>query len=137
MSMPVTETGGRAREPDESGFARSRDGLRLFWEVHGDGAPSIVLLPPCPISHSRIWKAQVHPLARRHRVVAYDGRGNGRSDHPDPSGPWVYRWYVEDLETIMDATGTESAVLVGICSDGVFPAIQMAAEHPERVLGIV
>ena len=44
-----------------------------------------MLLPPTPISHSRIWKAQVHYLARHHRVVVYDGRGNGNSDIPDPS----------------------------------------------------
>jgi UDP:flavonoid glycosyltransferase YjiC (YdhE family) len=37
----------------------------------------------------------------------------------------------------MDATATESAVLAGICSDGVWPSIQIAAAHPERVLGIV
>ena len=135
--MAVTHTGGRAREPDDSGFVRSADGLRLYWEVHGDGSPTIVFLPPCPISHSRIWKAQVHPLARRHRVIVYDGRGNGRSDHPDPSGPWVHRWYVDDLETVMDATRTGRAVLVGLCGDGVFPSIRFAAEHPERVLGIV
>ena len=84
--MTVTETGARAREPDERGFATTDDGLRLYWEVHGGGSPSIVLLPPTPISHSRLWKAQVHHLARHHRVVVYDGRGNGRSDVPDVSG---------------------------------------------------
>src|SRR4051812_23936221 len=135
--MSVTETGTRAREPDEQGFATTPDGLRLHWEVHGTNTPTIVLLPPCPISHSRIWKAQVHPLARHHRVVVYDGRGNGLSDDPDPSGPWVYDWYAEDCLAIMDATGTDAAVLVGICSDGVYPSMQLAAEPPARVLGIV
>ena len=76
--MPITETGTRAREPDEAGYAETADGLRLYWEVHGSGEPTIVLLPPTPISHSRIWKAQVHYLARHHRVVVYDGRGNGQ-----------------------------------------------------------
>ena len=76
----------RAREPDESGYARAADGLRLYWEIHGGGSTTIVLLPPCPISHSRIWKAQVHYLARHFRVVAYDGRGNGNSGRPDPDG---------------------------------------------------
>jgi pimeloyl-ACP methyl ester carboxylesterase len=135
--MPVTETGTRAREPDRTGRATTRDGLGLHWEVHGDGSPAIVLLPPCPISHSRIWKAQIHPLARRHRVVVYDGRGNGLSDFPDPSGVWDYGWYADDCLAVMDATGTQSAVLVGLCGDGVFPSVQLAAQHPDRVLGIV
>ena len=85
--LPVTETGTRAREPDEAGYAETDDGLRLYWEVHGSGEPTIVLLPPTPISHSRIWKAQVAASHRHHRVVVYDGRGNGRSDSPDPAGP--------------------------------------------------
>ena len=37
----------------------------------------------------------------------------------------------------MDATGTDRAVLVGLCSDGVWRAIRLAAAQPERVLGIV
>src|SRR3954447_7443403 len=105
--MTVTETGTRAREPDDSGLALSQDGLRLYWEVHGSGPTTIVLLPPNPISHSRIWKAQLHYLARHHRVVCFDGRGNGRSDDPDPSGPFAHHWRAEDTVTVMDATGTD------------------------------
>ena len=96
-----------------------------------------MLLPPCPISHSRIWKAQVHYLARHFRVVTYDGRGNGRSGHPDPSGPWLDHWAASDCLTVMDATETEAAVLAGICSDGVWPSVQIAAAHPERVSRLV
>src|SRR4051794_27812997 len=135
--MTVTETGTRAREPDDSGHALSQDGLRLYWEVHGAGATTIVLLPPNPISHSRIWKGQVHFLARHHRVVVYDGRGNGHSDVPDVTRPWLGRWWADDCLAVMDATSTASAVLAGICSDGVWPSVQIAADHPDRVLGIV
>src|SRR3954469_14375166 len=85
----VTVTGTRARQPDEQGYATTDDGLRLYWEVHGGGGTTIVLLPANPISHSHLWKAQVHYLARHHRVVVYDGRGNGRSDTPDPETPWL------------------------------------------------
>jgi pimeloyl-ACP methyl ester carboxylesterase/predicted glycosyltransferase len=133
----VTETGTRAREPDESGFALSGDGLRLYWERHGAGSPSLVLMPPNPIGHSRIWKAQVHHLARHHRVIVYDGRGNGRADNPDPAATWLDRWRADDCLAVMDATGTRTAVLVGICGDGVWPSAQLAAAHPDRVLGIV
>jgi pimeloyl-ACP methyl ester carboxylesterase/predicted glycosyltransferase len=70
-------------------------------------------------------------------VLAYDGRGNGNSDLPDPAGPWLAGWRPADCLTVMDATSTETAVLVSICSDGVWPALQIAAAHPKRVLGIV
>jgi pimeloyl-ACP methyl ester carboxylesterase/predicted glycosyltransferase len=127
----------RAREPDRSGYATTPDGLRLYWEVQGVGATTIVLLPPNPISHSRIWKAQIHYLARHHRVVVYDGRGNGRSDSPDPSVVWPDEWNVSDCLTVMDATGTDAAILAGICGDGVWPSVQLAAAQPARVRGIV
>src|ERR1700704_947644 len=135
--MPITETGTRARQPDSSGYAVTGDGLRLNYEVFGQGHKTIVFLPANPISHSRLWKAQVHYLARHFRVVAYDARALFLSDPPDPSGKWFHRWWAEDCRTVMDATGTEAAVLVGICGDGVFPSAQLAVSDPDRVLGIV
>jgi len=135
--VTVTETGTRAREPDEAGYARSADGLRLYWEVHGRGGTTIVLLPTNPIGHSRLWKAQVHYLARHFRVLVYDGRGNGHSDSPDPAAEWQGEWWASDCLAVMAATSTEKAVLAGICVDGVWPSVQIAAAHPERVLGIV
>ncbi len=135
--MRVTETGTRARTPDEAGYASTPDGLRVYWEIHGDGPTTVVLLSPNPICHSRIWKGQVHYLARHHRVIVYDGRGNGLADDPDPSGPWVDRWRTIDCLAVLDATRTDQAVLVGICINGVWPSVQIAAEQPERVLGIV
>ncbi|HEY1456622.1 MAG TPA: alpha/beta fold hydrolase [Candidatus Dormibacteraeota bacterium] len=134
--MTVTETGTRARQPDASGFAVAKDGLRIHYEVFGAGQKTIVLMPANPISHSRLWKAQVHYLARHFRVITYDGRGNGLSDHPEATGLWQEDWYVDDCRAVMDATGTRAALLVAICSDGVFPALLLAASDPDRVLGI-
>ncbi|MBV8218303.1 MAG: alpha/beta fold hydrolase, partial [Solirubrobacterales bacterium] len=99
--------------------------------------PTIVLLPANPISHSRIWKGQIHYLARGHRVVVYDGRGNGNSDTPDTSAPFLDGWRASDCLAVMDATESDQAVLVGLCSDGVWPSVQLAVFHPQRVLGIV
>jgi pimeloyl-ACP methyl ester carboxylesterase len=134
--MGITETGTRARLPDSVGYATTHDGLRLYYEIFGAGDKTIVIMPASPISHSRLWKGQIHYLSRYFRVVAYDGRGNGKSDFPDPMTKFPPKFYARDCLSVMDATGTDSAVLVGICSDGVFPSFQIAAEHPERVLGI-
>jgi pimeloyl-ACP methyl ester carboxylesterase len=106
-----TATGTRARVPDESGHATAEDGLRLYWELHGAGSPTVVLLSSNPISHSGLWKAQVHYLARHHRVLVYDGRGNGKSENPDPAQQWLYKWWASDCLTVLDATATETAVL--------------------------
>jgi pimeloyl-ACP methyl ester carboxylesterase/predicted glycosyltransferase len=84
-----------------------------------------------------MWKGQVHHLARHFRLVTYDGLGNGLSDHPDPTGLWSPHTWANDCLTVMDATDSKSAVLVGLCADGVWPAIQLAASDPDRVEGIV
>lgn len=127
----------RAREPVETGFATSADGTCLAWESFGAGDPTILLLPSAPIIHSRQWKAQVHVLSRSWRVVTFDGRGNGRSDRPTDPAAFAGERILDDLRAVLDATGTPRAVLVGLCSDGVWPAVRLAADDPERVAGIV
>jgi pimeloyl-ACP methyl ester carboxylesterase len=132
-----TPDGGRARLAVSSGWAIAGDGVRLAYDVFGDGDPTIVLLPSTPIVHSRQWKGQIHFLSRFARVIAYDGRGNGRSDRPVVPEAYGSEPLTGDLEAVLDATGTTRAVLVGLCGDGVWPSIQFASADPDRVLGIV
>jgi pimeloyl-ACP methyl ester carboxylesterase/predicted glycosyltransferase len=119
----------RARYPDESGYVE-RDGVRLWYEVYGTGETTVFLLPTWSIVHSRHWKMQIPYLARHCRVVTFDGRGNGRSDRPE-SG-YEASEFAADALAVMDATATESAVLVSL-SLGAPRALLLATEHPERV----
>src|SRR2546430_17730121 len=111
--MAITETGTRARQPDSSGHAKSFDGLRIHYEVFGRGPKTIVFIPANSISHSRLWKAQVHYLARHFRVVTFDGRGQGLSDFPDTRGTWPANARVDDCLAVMDATGRSEERRVG------------------------
>ncbi|CUR58198.1 Alpha/beta hydrolase fold protein [metagenome] len=131
MTQPVTD----AREPDSVGFAE-RDGVRLAWRSYGTGGPPLLLLPTWQIIDSRFWKAQVAHLSRHHRVVTYDGRGTGASSRPAGSASYTTAECAEDVIAVMDATGLDAAVLVGL-SCGVAWAVTAAAEHPDRVLGVV
>ena len=124
----------RARYPDASGFVE-RDGGRVFWERYGEGEPPIVFVPPWQIVHSRVWKAQIPDFARRHVVVAWDNRGNGRSDRPTDPVAHTTRARAANLGAVMDASGVRAAVLVGLSSSSG-PMILFAAEQPERVLGL-
>jgi pimeloyl-ACP methyl ester carboxylesterase/predicted glycosyltransferase len=119
----------RARYPDESGSIE-RDGVRLHWEVYGSGSPTVFLLPTWSIIHSRHWKMQIPYLARHCRVLVMDGRGNGRSDRP--ASGYEEHEFAADALAVMDATGTDRAVLVSL-SLGAQRALLLAAEHPERV----
>jgi pimeloyl-ACP methyl ester carboxylesterase len=125
----------RARYPDDEGYVE-RDGVRVFWEVYGDGEPTVFLLPSWSIVHSRLWKAQIAYLARHFRVLTFDGRGNGRSDRPAEAAAYNPMEFAHDAVAVMDATGTDSAVNVSI-SAGTTWSLIIAAMHPERVLGAV
>jgi pimeloyl-ACP methyl ester carboxylesterase/predicted glycosyltransferase len=125
----------RARYPDREGYVE-RDGVRVFYELYGEGEPTVLLLPTWSIVHSRFWKAQIPYLARHCRVVTFDGRGNGRSDRPAGAAAYHPDEFAQDTLAVMDATDTEHASLVAL-SCGARWATILAAEHPERVDSIV
>jgi len=125
----------RARYPDQEGYVE-RDGVSVFYEAYGDGEPNILLLPTWSIIHSRCWKAQISYLARHFRVITFDGRGNGRSDRPSEPEAYAEQEFADDALAVMDATGTERAVLVSL-SRGAERSLLIGASHPERVAGMV
>jgi len=125
----------RARYPDEEGYVE-RDGIRIFYEVYGEGEPTVLLLPTWSIIHSRHWKMQIPYLARHCRVLTFDGRGNGRSDRPAEEEAYEEGEFAADALAVMDATATDRAAIVSF-SLGSQRALILAAEHPERVAGAV
>jgi pimeloyl-ACP methyl ester carboxylesterase len=124
----------RARYPDAEGYVE-RDGVRVFYEIYGDGPTTLLLFPTSPISHSRLWKAQIPYLARHVRVITFDPRGNGRSDRPETPEAYSYWEVVEDGRAILEATGTETAILAGLCDGGGY-ALMLAATRPATALGV-
>jgi pimeloyl-ACP methyl ester carboxylesterase/predicted glycosyltransferase len=125
----------RARHPDATGYIE-RDGVRVFWERYGDGEPTVLLLPTWSIIHSRFWKAQIPYLARHCRVITFDGRGNGRSDRPVGVEQYATGEFAADAIAVMDANDAERVTLLSL-SCGALWATAIAADHPERVAGVV
>ncbi len=125
----------RARYPDVEGFVE-RDGVRVAYEVYGQGEPTILFVPTWHIVHSRLWKAQIPYFARHGRVVTFDPRGNGKSDRPAEPEAYDEREMAADIVAVMDATGTDRASLVTL-SLGAQRGLLAAAEHPDRVEGFV
>jgi pimeloyl-ACP methyl ester carboxylesterase/predicted glycosyltransferase len=125
----------RARYPEIEDFIE-RDGVKIGYEVFGDGDPAIVFSPIDPMVDSRAWKAQVPYLARRHKVVTIDPRGNGRSDRPSTLEAYSDDEFDADLLAVMDTTEIDKAILIGICTSG-WRSLVAASRHPDRVLGVV
>jgi pimeloyl-ACP methyl ester carboxylesterase len=113
-----------------------RDGVRIAYEVAGTGAHTLLLLPAWMITNRRMWAAQTAGLSGAARLIAYDARGSGESDRPTDPAAYDVEELVADTIAVLDATGTERAVLVGNSLGGLV-ALLTAAQRPDRVAGLV
>ena len=125
----------RARYPNRDGYVE-RDGVKVHFELHGEGDKTVLLLPTWSIIHSRHWKAQIPYLARHFRVLTFDGRGNGRSDRPDSPDAYAEEEFAADAIAVMDETETDRALIVGF-SMGAQRGLILAGNHPDRVDGAI
>jgi pimeloyl-ACP methyl ester carboxylesterase/DNA-binding CsgD family transcriptional regulator len=119
-------------------YARSGE-AHVAYQVTGDGPVDLVLTPGF-ISHLDLqWESVgyrrfVRQLASFTRVIRYDKRGTGLSD-PVMTVPTLEQ-RVCDLGAVLDAAGSERAVVLGF-SEGGPTAIGFAVRRPERTLGLI
>lgn len=108
-----------------------RAGVRVHYQVFGEGRRTVLLLPSWSVVHSGLWARQVPYLAGRYTVIALDGRGNGASDRP--TGPDAYSdWeFAADALAVLDSVGVEDAAVVSM-SGGAASGLILAANSPER-----
>jgi pimeloyl-ACP methyl ester carboxylesterase len=117
----------------------SCDGLQIAYQVTGAGDIDIVLIPGF-ISHlDRDWEDPRHAYFLRRlgtmgRLIRFDKRGTGMSDRP--AGVPDLEMRMHDVLAVMDAVGSERAVVCGY-SEGGPMAVLLAATHPERVASLV
>ncbi len=81
------------------------------------------------------WASTARWLSERHRAVALDQRGHGRSDK-SPAVAYTREAYVEDAEAALEQLGLAPAVLIGHAM-GALTAWQLAAKRPDLVRGVI
>ncbi len=113
-----------------------RDGLRIAFQVFGDGPRAVLLLPTWSIVHSDFWRLQVPPLSRRYTVIAFDGRGNGASDRPIDPALYAEAAFADDAVAVLDAVGVDRAAIVSVSQGSAWGAI-LAATQPARVAAAI
>jgi pimeloyl-ACP methyl ester carboxylesterase len=113
------------------------NGLRLYYEVHGQprpGTPPLVLLhgggSTIDTSFSRLLPA----LARHRQVIAFDQQGHGRT--ADVDRPFSFEQSADDTAALLTHLGIERADLLGF-SNGASIALQVAIRHPRLVRKLV
>jgi len=125
----------RARYPDRDGYL-DRNGARIYFEIYENDGPTVFLGQSWQILPSRHWKMQIPYLSRHFRVVTFDPVGNGKSDRSDVKERYRATEVMADAIAVLDATGTETCVGVGLSLGGAL-VTYLAAFHPERFDGIV
>ena len=143
----MTETAEREPPAPPAGSVERRppvryttsDGLHIAYQITGGGDRDIVLIPGF-VSHLDLdWDDPRHAyfldrLGSMGRLVRFDKRGTGMSDRPQGVPDLETRMH--DVLAVMDAAGSEQAVVLGY-SEGGPMALLLAATHPERVSSLV
>lgn len=112
----------------------NRDGVAIYYEVHGDGPP--LLLTHGYSSTSAMWHGQIDALSRDHKLVLWDMRGHGLSDYPDDPKAYSEAQTVGDMAAILDAVGAERAIIGGL-SLGGYMSLAFYRAHPERARALL
>ena len=104
---------------------------RLYYEWHGpDEGPVVVLNNGILMNASSSWGPQLPALGRQCRVLCYDCRGQGLSEHP--AGGYSMAGHADDLAALLDALGVDAAHVAGISYGGEV-AQAFALAYPFRV----
>jgi DNA-binding winged helix-turn-helix (wHTH) protein len=118
-------------------YARSGE-LSIAYQVKGSGPRDLVLISGF-VSHLELdWAEPRHAhflkrLGSFARLIRFDKRGTGLSDRPGGLPDLETR--MDDVRAIMDAVGSERAVLFGY-SEGGPMAVLFAATYPERTAAL-
>jgi pimeloyl-ACP methyl ester carboxylesterase len=115
-------------------FARTSDGINLFYESAGSGTP-IIFVHEFGGSHWS-WEPQLNFFARRHRCITFAARGYPPSDIPESVDAYSQPRAADDIVEVLDAADIDKAHVVGL-SMGGFASLHVALRHPKRVLSVV
>ena len=128
-------------DPPEVRYARTVDGVHIAYQVVGSGPIDLVVVAS-GLGLGRIWGArQSETFPGRYaafsRLILLDRRGTGLSDHiVDREQQLTLESQLEDVRAVMDAAGSERAVLLGFES-GFAVAAMVAATFPERTAALI
>ena len=126
-------------ERSQTRYAKSGD-VSVAYQVSGEGGPIDLVLAPGTVSHLDIdwespdmlwWMERFHAFSR---LIRFDKRGTGLSDRVTNAATLEDR--TDDIRAVMDAAGSERAVILG-ASEGGAMACMFAATYPNRTRALI
>jgi pimeloyl-ACP methyl ester carboxylesterase len=111
-----------------------RDGVKIYYEVHGSGPP--LILTHGYSSTSAMWNGQIEALTKQHQLILWDMRGHGQSDYPADPAAYSEALTVADIAALLDEVGAAKAIVGGL-SLGGYMSLAFYRAHPERVSALL
>lgn len=135
MSLEVyaqqAQTVAYGNNPKAGGYA-TVNGLRIYYEVYGEGQPLVLLHGN---GGSIGGRARLIPLlAKKYKVIAIDSRCHGRSGCP--AGDMNYESMASDINGVLNQLQIDSALIWGH-SDGAILGLIMGYTYPSKVKKLV
>src|SRR5688500_574313 len=108
------------------------NGLRIYYEVHGEGEP--LLLIHGGTATSQAWASHLPAFTEHFWVFAPDSCGHGRTDNP--TGKLDYRVMADDVAALGDALGLQRPLVLGY-SDGGQISLELGIRFPGLARALV
>jgi len=127
--------------PPETRYALRED-LHVGYQIWGDGPVDVLefnnglMISIDETVDEPNWLRYTESLASFSRLIRFDCAGLGLSDPLPSSEPPTMQGWVDDALAVLDAAGSEKAVLLS-STGGSMPAMLLASQHPERVISLV
>jgi len=114
--------------------ATTDDGVKLYYEEAGSGAP-VVFVHEFAGDH-RSWEPQLRFFPRRYRCITFNARGYPPSDVPVDPERYSQARARDDVIAILDHLGIDRAHVVGL-SMGGFATLHVGLAHAHRARSLV
>lgn len=108
------------------------NGVKVHYQEKGEGTPLVLIHGYTSSTYT--WKDIFEPLSQKYRVIAVDLKGFGFSEKPD--GDYTRRAQGELVFGLLEHLKIEKAWLAGNSMGGE-TALNVALDHPEKVLGLI
>jgi pimeloyl-ACP methyl ester carboxylesterase len=120
-------------EEEHSGGYAEVNGLKMYYEIHGDGSP-LVLIPGGGSTIESTFGRVLPQLAGKHKVIAVEVQAHGRT--PDIDRPFTFAQDADDVASLLEQLNIGKADIFGF-SNGGTTSLQMAIRHPQIVNKLV
>jgi pimeloyl-ACP methyl ester carboxylesterase/class 3 adenylate cyclase len=125
----------------ETRYAKTADGVHIAYQVVGTGPVDMVFVMGWVTNVEAMWDEPgfarlLDRLATFSRLILFDKRGVGLSDRVPEDGLPDLETRMDDVRAVMDAVGSERAVVFGV-SEGGPMSMLFAATYPGRTIALV